>query len=401
MELMVGSLYHRIKDKISLTLLAGSDGFYRMVRWIQQDEMASGLHLLRSGDLVISTEHTDVSTEELIDYIRSLNEMNASGLILYACSSGDEAHVISDEVKNLCGDLQFPLFCVPESIHIGDITRETCAVLFDFDHAYDTINDILSGLLYDPHLNSRSEEYVLRFGFPLHADYIILAFQDDEKIFFQSSNDENYKYLNHFFYTLGDTLGEKFFYFREAGYGIILLQDIKYENAYEYARKITEDLRSIHHSDTLRCGVGTVVHNLSDIRLSFRNARAAVSYARFKNGECITFNEMGFYKMLFSSEDQEILKEYTKCLEPILNYDKKHNSELVKTLAVYLKSGRSIQRVASELSCHRNTINYRMGRIEDLLYLDINDYENAFILELAFRVLEYLQQLKLEDLIHE
>ena len=51
--------------------------------------------------------------------------------------------------------------------------------------------------------------------------------------------------------------------------------------------------------------------------------------------------------------------------------------------------------------CHRNTINYRMGRIEDLLYLDINDYENAFILELAFRVLEYLQQLKLEDLIHE
>ena len=93
LELMVGSLYHRIKDKISLTLLAGSDGFYRMVRWIQQDEMASGLHLLRSGDLVISTEHTDVSTEELIDYIRSLNEMNASGLILYACSSGDEARI--------------------------------------------------------------------------------------------------------------------------------------------------------------------------------------------------------------------------------------------------------------------------------------------------------------------
>ena len=42
-----------------------------------------------------------------------------------------------------------------------------------------------------------------------------------------------------------------------------------------------------------------------------------------------------------------------------------------------------------------------MGRIEELLYLDINDYENAFILELAFRVLEYLQQLKLEDLIHK
>ena len=91
MELMVESLYDRIKDKISLTPLAGSDGFYRMVRWIQQDERASNLHLLRSGDLVISTEHTDVSTDELLDYIRSLNDMNASGLILYA-------HVTDSEI---------------------------------------------------------------------------------------------------------------------------------------------------------------------------------------------------------------------------------------------------------------------------------------------------------------
>lgn len=397
MELMVESLYDRIKDKISLTPLAGSDGFYRMVRWIQQDERASNLHLLRSGDLVISTEHTDVSTDELLDYIRSLNDMNASGLILYAHVTDSEDHMIAPEVEELCRELQFPLLCVPESIHIGDITREACSALFDFDHAYDTVNDILSGLLYDPHMSSRNEEYIVRFGFPLDADYVILAFRDDEKVFFQSANDDNYKYLNRFFYTLG----EKFFYFREAGYGVILLQDVPYGRAYAYAKKIVKDLSEIHHSRTLRCGVGTIVSNLTNIKLSFRNARAAVSYAKFKDSKCISFDEMGFYKMLFSSEDQKILREYTTCLEPILSYDRKHNSKLVKTLAVYLKSGRSIQRVASELSCHRNTINYRMGRIEELLYLDINDYENAFILELAFRVLEYLQQLKLEDLIHE
>ena len=120
---MVESLYDRIKDKISLTPLAGSDGFYRMVRWIQQDERASNLHLLRSGDLVISTEHTDVSTDELLDYIRSLNDMNASGLILYAHVTDSEDHMIAPEVEELCRELQFPLLCVPESIHIGDITK--------------------------------------------------------------------------------------------------------------------------------------------------------------------------------------------------------------------------------------------------------------------------------------
>ena len=109
MELMVESLYDRIKDKISLTPLAGSDGFYRMVRWIQQDERASNLHLLRSGDLVISTEHTDVSTDELLDYIRSLNDMNASGLILYAHVTDSEDHMIAPEVEELeyCNEAVF------------------------------------------------------------------------------------------------------------------------------------------------------------------------------------------------------------------------------------------------------------------------------------------------------
>ena len=59
MELMLHSLYHNLKDKISLIPLAGTDGFYRMVRWIQFDEYSSNLHLLRSGDLVITTDYND------------------------------------------------------------------------------------------------------------------------------------------------------------------------------------------------------------------------------------------------------------------------------------------------------------------------------------------------------
>lgn len=397
---MLGSLYNSIKNNIPLTCLGGADGFYRMVRWIQLDERSMNLHLLRSGDLVLSTEYADAEAEDLVKYITSLNELNASGLILCTDEEKNE-ETLCPEVKELCDTLQFPLFSVPKQIHIADITRETCAVLFDFDHAYDTINDILSGLLYGPQLSSKNEEYTIRFGFPMEAGYTLLAFQDDRKEFFLSPNDDNYKYLNKFFYTLGESLGEKFFYFREAGYGIILLRDTEDSKAREYADNIVKDLIGIHQGRGIRCGIGTKVTKITDIMLSFHHARAALSYARFKKLECVAFEDMGFYKMLFSSENQDSLAEYTRCLEPIISYDKKHNSELVKTLSVYLKSGKSIQKVAQELSCHRNTINYRMGRIEELLYLDINDYENAFILELAFRVLEYLQQLRLEDLHHD
>ena len=399
MELMLHSLYHNLKDKISLIPLAGTDGFYRMVRWIQFDEYSSNLHLLRSGDLVITTDYNDpADSDALIRHIKYLADLDASGLIMHpGLGKQNITPAVSEEVKAFCNEIQFPIFSVSGQYHIADIIREACSVLFEFDHNYDTINDILCSLLYDPHMSNRNEEHISRFGFPLKASYMILAFQDDAKEILQDADDRNYKYLNKFFYKLG----EKFFYFREAGHGIILLQDTDDDKAEKYAKSIVDNLILIHNNDKIRCGIGTNVRSISDISQSFRNARAALSFAKFKETNCISFKEMGFYKMLFSSEDQEILKEYTTCLEPIITYDKKHNSDLVKTLSVYLKSGRSIQKVASELSCHRNTINYRMRRIEDLLYLDINDYENAFILELAFRVLEYLQQLKLEELRHE
>lgn len=182
---------------------------------------------------------------------------------------------------------------------------------------------------------------------------------------------------------------------------MILIQNSNEREVAAHAGDIVRSLVEIHGNDSIRCGVGTRVQSVANIRQSFQNARAALNYARLKKKDCMTFEELGFYKMLFSSGDQDILKEYTRCLEPLLDYDRQHGSDLVQTLSAYLRFGKSIQRVASELNCHRNTINYRMQKIEKLLYLDVDEYENAFILELAFRVLEYLQQLKLEDLHHE
>ena len=399
---MFNSLYRSVKDRIPLVPIAGTDGFYRLVRWVQLDDHSPNLHhLLRSGDLVITADCADLAAnpKRFLKYVRHLSELGASGLILYVGISGTDACediFVDEEVIRYCDQFQFPLLSVRGNLHVADITREMCSVLFVFDHNYDMINEIICGLLYEPHVNARSAEHLTHFGFPIRADYIILVYRDDDRNFFRASDDRNYKYLNRFFYTLG----EKFFYFREAGYGIILIQHSDERKVTSYAGDIVRNLVKIHGNETLRCGVGTCVHSITDIRQSFRNARAALSYAKFKKTDCVSFQDIGFYKMLFSSEDQEILKEYTLCLKPIIDYDRKHNSDLVRTLAVYLKSGKSIQKVAAELACHRNTINYRMKRIEELLYFDIDEYENAFILELAFRVLEYLDQLKLEDLHH-
>ena len=57
-------------------------------------------------------------------------------------------------------------------------------------------------------------------------------------------------------------------------------------------------------------------------------------------------------------------------LAPIREYDEKYGGQLLKTMLVYLWEGCSITKSASRLHVHRNTLNYRLRKIRDLLSED-------------------------------
>ena len=78
MELMFNSLYRSVKDRIPLVPIAGTDGFYRLVRWVQLDDHSPNLHhLLRSGDLVITADCADLAAnpKRFLKYVRHLSEL--------------------------------------------------------------------------------------------------------------------------------------------------------------------------------------------------------------------------------------------------------------------------------------------------------------------------------------
>jgi PucR family transcriptional regulator, purine catabolism regulatory protein len=55
-----------------------------------------------------------------------------------------------------------------------------------------------------------------------------------------------------------------------------------------------------------------------------------------------------------------------RILEPVLDYDRVHGTELVRTLRTYLQCDRSPKRAARLLFVHNQTVNYRISRIEEL-----------------------------------
>lgn len=70
-------------------------------------------------------------------------------------------------------------------------------------------------------------------------------------------------------------------------------------------------------------------------------------------------------------------------LHPLREYDRLHGGDLVRTLCVYLTRGWYASRTAEYLYLHRSGLIYRLARIQDLLGLQLDNFEHRLVLELA------------------
>ena len=79
-------------------------------------------------------------------------------------------------------------------------------------------------------------------------------------------------------------------------------------------------------------------------------------------------------------------KYYRGLLEPLRRYDREHHGDLVKTLAAYLHHAGNSTRTANALYLHRNSLRYRLARIQALTGLDPDDPDARLALQVALLV---------------
>ena len=92
-----------------------------------------------------------------------------------------------------------------------------------------------------------------------------------------------------------------------------------------------------------------------------------------------------------SIDDRDIIEEYyAKTIRPLLEYDKKNNSDLAVVLRSYLNHNGSVKETADELYVHRNTINYKLTRISELLDMDLSQLNTRLQLSVGFMLEDML-----------
>ena len=81
---------------------------------------------------------------------------------------------------------------------------------------------------------------------------------------------------------------------------------------------------------------------------------------------------------------RELCVPLHQALAPIREYDVRTGSDLGRTLKVYFESGGNLAATAWQLFLHRNSVLYRLQRIEELSGIDARDRRTRLLLLVAF-----------------
>lgn len=139
---------------------------------------------------------------------------------------------------------------------------------------------------------------------------------------------------------------------------------------------------------TVTVGVGRDAKSIEHLAESFRQAELAVQLGTslWGGNRAVHYDDLGVHRVLFALREYEGM--VPPALQQLLAYDEQHGTEYVRTMAVYLRWMGKLRAAAADLGVHRNTLEYRIGRITELSGMDLGDPDNRLALELGIRILE-------------
>lgn len=135
-------------------------------------------------------------------------------------------------------------------------------------------------------------------------------------------------------------------------------------------------------------GISDLHEKLGDIGKSIQESLYAFKYCKLYKNNISFFDEIGINKIILPTLDNPwIIKYYKDMIEPLIDYDKNHETELMNTAVKYVENNGDMKVTAEELYQHSNTIRYRIERINKIL--NENCKTKHFYEELAVAVRIY------------
>ncbi|MGZ4292687.1 MAG: GAF domain-containing protein [Solirubrobacteraceae bacterium] len=152
--------------------------------------------------------------------------------------------------------------------------------------------------------------------------------------------------------------------------------------------ELLREAREIGQAHGAVVGVSELRESPADAPGAYREARdaATIAHALLRDGGAIAYSQVGAYRYLVQIGTDDAPRDRMRAaVDLLIDYDRRRRTALLDTLERYLSERRSVIESARALYIHPNTLRQRLGRIEELTGLDLNE-DDLLSLELAIKL---------------
>ncbi len=174
---------------------------------------------------------------------------------------------------------------------------------------------------------------------------------------------------------------------------IVLIKSLSAINAFDFMSKTAKSIVDTINSELLLkvyVGMGTPVKSINDIAHSYSEARLALEIGRVfeSNKYILSYDELGIGRVIYQLPsklcelflDEIFQKEGLEVLD----------DETLQTIDKFFENNLNVSETSRQLFVHRNTLVYRLDKIERLTGLDLRKFDDAVVFKVAVLVRKYL-----------
>ena len=147
----------------------------------------------------------------------------------------------------------------------------------------------------------------------------------------------------------------------------------------------------------IRIAYGTLVKEIKDISRSYKEAKMALDVGGifFEERDVIAYGELGIGRLIYQLPlplCKMFIKEIFEDVDP-----EKFDEETIITIKKFFENSLNVSETSRQLFIHRNTLVYRLDKIQKTTGLDLRVFEDAITFRIALMVVKYMKYLETNE----
>ena len=175
---------------------------------------------------------------------------------------------------------------------------------------------------------------------------------------------------------------------------IIIVKELKPTGSYEDLEKTGKmilDNLNTEAMSRVNIAYGTIVSDIRDVSRSYKESKMALEVGRifFSDQNIVAYSSLGIGRLIYQLP-VNLCKMYIK--EVFDNRaPEEFEEETISTVNQFFADSLNVSETSRNLYIHRNTLVYRLDRIQKEIGLDLRNFDDAVTFKIALMVVEYLK----------